>query len=53
MHTSQINDPSQGGKALLKLVVLCYSEETKFEDTKELASRRLLRYQEGEVTKPF
>ena len=34
-------------------MVLRWAEKAKLEDRKESASRRLVSYQEGEVTKPF
>ena len=47
--TAQISEPPQGGKSLLKFLMLCCAQEAKLIDKREPSSRKLIRLHNGGV----
>ena len=52
-QTNQISNPSQGGKYLLKSVMLHGADEVKLGDVKEVSYQKLISSHKGGVTKVF
>ena len=50
---SQIADTPQGGKALLKFVIICCAEESKLGDRNESSFGKLIRSHEGGFNIPL
>ena len=52
-HTSKISEPTKGGKASIKFVMPCCSEENKLGGRKESAFGKWIKYQKRGVNKQF